>query len=88
MSDLSIGIEKPNTTTKVEKAPDNLYTITTSTTQIFTRTQNQDKVLCCSNIGETRCETKNINVLCKYHLWSDFLLSFGIDLMMDWLIDF
>ncbi|XP_060569329.1 cell adhesion molecule 3-like isoform X2 [Ruditapes philippinarum] len=63
MSDLSIGIEKPNTTTKVEKAPDNLYTITTSTTQIFTRTQNQDKVLCCSNIGETRCETKNINVL-------------------------
>ncbi|XP_060567899.1 uncharacterized protein LOC132726579 [Ruditapes philippinarum] len=63
MSDLSIGIEKPNTTKKVEKAPDNLYTITTSTTQIFKRIHNQDKVYCCSKIGENKCETKNINVL-------------------------
>ncbi|XP_060567898.1 uncharacterized protein LOC132726578 [Ruditapes philippinarum] len=65
LSDLYIGSEKQaNATMKKESVPGGLYTITTSTTKVFTRFHNQNKVVCCSHIGETKCGTENtLNVL-------------------------
>ncbi|XP_060574109.1 nephrin-like isoform X3 [Ruditapes philippinarum] len=63
-SDINIGSKQETNTTKtVDKVSANLYTITMSVTKNFTRIHNQEKVLCCNNIGETTCEDKNLNVL-------------------------